>query len=449
MSNSADQGSDLPVPQAHESPSKSPLSTRNPSKTPTERLPSDTLVHGPLQKDPEAAQPSINGDAIIGEKSITTQTTDAAVNHQPVIVQPTADEDFVIDKQTVLVQDDTNAASELGGVGEPSSTEQTMPGCERAATAVSERDDNEEASDQAQTVENPNGDIAQHDIVASEQTEATSPEESRIDLQESDEEEEIVVRPRSRGKRPPASSLQEDEDSSAKRTKSDSADVEEELAPALPEKAFSTAPPSNDDDDEEGNTKVDADGALLGGRVYTSRAFRLPTRGDTYYFLATEIARVSGYRDSYLLFNKNRNLKKLMTTEVEKAFLIQEELIPYSYRNRQIGVVNALTIYKTFGSKIIVKGKRVKDDYFAQRARDQGFTENDFANEEDRPVEERMNEIAEAQRRAETEAEIALANNAKSAVDYNAMINQQRKARENARRQHFQNLWSQSGVLSV
>lgn len=258
--------------------------------------------------------------------------------------------------------------------------------------------------------------------------------ENKEDDVASEEEEDIVIRPRSRSKRTNMTS--EEEDEVVKRNRLEVPSVLEDVSGTI---EASVQPPSNDDDDAEGNTKVDADGALIGDRTYTSKAFRLPTRGDTYYFLATEIARISGYRDSYLLFNKNRNLKKLMTTEAEKAHLIQQELLPYSYRNRQIGVVKALSIYKTFGAKVINKGKRVKDDYFAQRARDQGFTEEDFANEEDRPVEDRLYAQAEAQRRADTEAEIVLANNAKSAVDYNTMLNQQRKERESARRKHFQN----------
>lgn len=260
----------------------------------------------------------------------------------------------------------------------------------------------------------------------------TSPIAPKI---EDSDEEDIVIRPRSRAKKSIISRGEEEAIAEGAKVEELKPEI---LVPAQIESQVpSNRPHSNEDDDEEGNTKVDEHGALIGDRSYTSKAFRLPTRGETYYFLATEIARVSGYRDSYLLFHKNRNLKKLMTTEDEKAFLIQQELIPYSYRNRHIGVVKALSIYKTFGSKVIAKGRRVKDDYFAQRARDQGFTEEDFANEEDRPVEDRMNAQAEANRRAETEAEIALASNAKSALDYNTMINQQRRQRAIASRELF------------
>ncbi|CCG82268.1 putative Nuclear localization protein [Taphrina deformans PYCC 5710] len=260
-----------------------------------------------------------------------------------------------------------------------------------------------------------------------------------------DEDDGIVVRPRSRSKRTALSAATVEEEvehsPAAKRARSHNSEVRTPVEAVVPNLVQ-----SNDDDDDEGKTKVDEHGALKGDRTYTSKAFRLPMRGDTYYFLATEIARVSGYRDSYLLFNKNRNLKKLMTTEAEKAFLIQQELIPYSYRNRQIGVVKALSIYKTFGSRVIVKGMRVKDDYFAQRARDQGFTEEDYANEEDRPVEDRLHAQAEAQRRADTDADIALANNAKSTVDYNAMINKQRKERTLASRLQFRRVLVPSGA---
>lgn len=261
-----------------------------------------------------------------------------------------------------------------------------------------------------------------------------TPKDISVDdgLASEDEEEDVVIRPRSRSKRVTMGVEDDEEQKTTKKSKF----VKSSEVP-IAQVVSVYQPESNEDDDEEGNMKVDQHGALIGNRTYTSRAFRLPMRGDTFFFLATEIARVSGYRDSYLLFNKNRNLKKLMTTEAEKAFLIQQELIPYSYRNRQIGVVRALDIYKTFGARVIAKGMRVKDDYYSQRARDQGFTENDYANEDDRPVGDRLYAQAEASKRTDNDADLAMTSNAKDVVEYNAMINDQRKARGVARQRHF------------
>src|SRR5262245_40685965 len=52
--------------------------------------------------------------------------------------------------------------------------------------------------------------------------------------------------------------------------------------------------------DEFGEKKVLPTGHLLGGREYRCRTFHVPARGDKLFMLATECARVLGYRDSYL-----------------------------------------------------------------------------------------------------------------------------------------------------
>ncbi|KAB8238879.1 putative nuclear localization protein [Aspergillus alliaceus] len=133
--------------------------------------------------------------------------------------------------------------------------------------------------------------------------------------------------------------------------------------------------------DEAGEKKVDAMGYLQGGRDYKCRTFRVPHRGTKLFMLATECARVLGYRDSYLLFNKNRSLHKIIATQIEKDDLIQQDILPYSYRSRQIAIVTARSMFRQFGSRVIVNGRRVRDDYWEGKARKQGFTEDDLAGE--------------------------------------------------------------------
>ncbi|CCX34155.1 chromatin remodelling complex Rsc7/Swp82 subunit-domain-containing protein [Pyronema domesticum] len=133
--------------------------------------------------------------------------------------------------------------------------------------------------------------------------------------------------------------------------------------------------------DEAGDKKVMATGHLLGGREYRCRTFHVPNRGDKLFMLATECARILGYRDSYLLFNKNRSLYKIIATQAEKDDLIQQELLPYSYRSRQIAIVTAKSMFRQFGSRVITNGRRVRDDYWEMKARKQGFTEDDPAGE--------------------------------------------------------------------
>ncbi|KAK4190513.1 chromatin remodelling complex Rsc7/Swp82 subunit-domain-containing protein [Podospora australis] len=133
--------------------------------------------------------------------------------------------------------------------------------------------------------------------------------------------------------------------------------------------------------DEAGEKKVLANGQLVGNREYRCRTFLVPNRGDKLFMLATECARVLGYRDSYLLFNKNRSLFKIIASQVEKDDLVHQEILPFSYRSRQIAIVTARSMFRQFGSRVIVNGRRVRDDYWETKARKQGFTEADPAGE--------------------------------------------------------------------
>ncbi|KAG5996309.1 hypothetical protein E4U54_002615 [Claviceps lovelessii] len=147
--------------------------------------------------------------------------------------------------------------------------------------------------------------------------------------------------------------------------------------------------------DEYGEKKVMANGQLLGNRTYRCRTFLVPNRGDKLFMLATECARVLGYRDSYLLFNKNRSLFKIIASQTEKDDLVQQEILPFSYRSRQIAIVTARSMFRQFGSRVIENGRRVRDDYWETKARKQGFTEADLAGEK-RPGAAKAREAAEA-----------------------------------------------------
>ncbi|KAI9759094.1 MAG: hypothetical protein M4579_002611 [Chaenotheca gracillima] len=133
--------------------------------------------------------------------------------------------------------------------------------------------------------------------------------------------------------------------------------------------------------DEAGEKKVSPTGHPLDGREYRCRTFYVPNRGEKVFMLATECARVLSYRDSYLLFNKNRSLYKIIASQAEKDDLIQQEILPYSYRSRQIAIVTAKSMFRQFGSRVIVNGRRVRDDYWESKAIKQGFTEEDAAGE--------------------------------------------------------------------
>lgn len=148
--------------------------------------------------------------------------------------------------------------------------------------------------------------------------------------------------------------------------------------------------------DEAGEKKVSPNGYPLDGREYRIRTFNVPNRGEKLFMLATECARVLGYRDSYLLFNKNRSLFKIIANQPEKDNLIHQEILPYSYRSRQIAIVTARSMFRQFGSRVINNGRRVRDDYWESKAKKQGFTEEDAAGEK-RPGAAKQREAAAAE----------------------------------------------------
>lgn len=151
--------------------------------------------------------------------------------------------------------------------------------------------------------------------------------------------------------------------------------------------------------DDAGEGKVDANGYLQGNREYKLKTFTLPGRAEKLFMLATECARTLQYRDSYLLFNKNRSLFKIIAQPKEKEELVSRDILPYSYRSRQIAIVTARSMFRQFGSRVVKDGRRVRDDYWEAKARKQGFTEEDAAGEK-RPGAARAREAALAEAQA-------------------------------------------------
>lgn len=136
--------------------------------------------------------------------------------------------------------------------------------------------------------------------------------------------------------------------------------------------------------DPEGDTKVNSDGHLQGDREYRVRTFTLLNRGDRLYMLSTEPARCIGFRDSYLFFQKHKLLYKIIIDDDAKRDLIEREVLPHSYKGRAIGVVTARSVFREFGAKIIVGGRKIIDDYNTKEARERGDVEGEIAVPEDK-----------------------------------------------------------------
>lgn len=134
----------------------------------------------------------------------------------------------------------------------------------------------------------------------------------------------------------------------------------------------------------EGETKVNKDGELQGGREYRVRVFTIKGRGRRLYMLSTEPARCTGFRDSYLFFTKHLHLFKIIIGDEEKRDLIDRDILPHSYKGRAIGVVTARSVFREFGARIVVRGRKVVDDYNADDARARGDAEGELADPHDR-----------------------------------------------------------------
>lgn len=137
-------------------------------------------------------------------------------------------------------------------------------------------------------------------------------------------------------------------------------------------------------EDPAGEIKVSKLGELLGGREYRVRTFTITSKGPQLYMLGTEPARCMGFRDAYLLFQKHRRLLKVTLTDAEKHDLIERDVIPHSYKGRTIAVVTARSVFREFGAKIVVGGKRVFDDYYERQAREQGYVPGELADPDDK-----------------------------------------------------------------
>lgn len=134
----------------------------------------------------------------------------------------------------------------------------------------------------------------------------------------------------------------------------------------------------------QGDTKVDENGRLQGDREYRVRTFTILGRGDRLYMLSTEPARCIGFRDSYLFFQKHKMLYKIIIDDEAKRDLIERDVIPHSYKGRAIGVVTARSVFREFGAKIVVGGKKIVDDYDEDAARERGDVEGELAVPEDK-----------------------------------------------------------------
>lgn len=132
-------------------------------------------------------------------------------------------------------------------------------------------------------------------------------------------------------------------------------------------------------EDSKGKEKIDELGYLKGGREFRMKTFKILGEGDRLYVISTIPARMVGFRDSYLLFKTHRTLFKRVCDNDQKQDLINRGIIPNSYKGRAVNLVSARSIFREFGAKMIKEGKKVIDDFWEQRAIDNGDIPGEYA----------------------------------------------------------------------
>ncbi|KAI0267479.1 chromatin remodelling complex Rsc7/Swp82 subunit-domain-containing protein [Gloeopeniophorella convolvens] len=119
------------------------------------------------------------------------------------------------------------------------------------------------------------------------------------------------------------------------------------------------------DDDPKGDTKIDRNGNLLGGRRFKAQTFNLPGRHpERMYMLAIDAARTSGFRDSLYYFRRNPLAHKLNATQPEKEYLIEIGKLGSHLRTRSVTLITARSAFKLHGAKTLIDGRWVVDDYY-------------------------------------------------------------------------------------
>ncbi|KAI7895881.1 chromatin remodelling complex Rsc7/Swp82 subunit-domain-containing protein [Mucor mucedo] len=97
-----------------------------------------------------------------------------------------------------------------------------------------------------------------------------------------------------------------------------------------------------------------------------------------------EPSKLLGYRDSHILFQKHPQLKRVRITDEERHHLIETGLLITRFKNPEVAVLTARSLFKCFGHKVVKNGKRIQDDYFEREPeRHHVYTNPDETREEE------------------------------------------------------------------
>jgi hypothetical protein len=138
--------------------------------------------------------------------------------------------------------------------------------------------------------------------------------------------------------------------------------------------------PSDENDwDVEGERKVSSDGFLSGGREYKFQTFTLPRHPSRLYMYSLDASKLLGFRDTYNFFLRNPRVRRINGNDEDRAYLEKMGFLPSAIKNRPITLARARDIFKSFGHKVVRRGRPGKDDYRAGDVDEQDIGDESFA----------------------------------------------------------------------
>lgn len=116
--------------------------------------------------------------------------------------------------------------------------------------------------------------------------------------------------------------------------------------------------------DEAGEQKIAMWGELRGNRAFKCQSFELPDRGSVRFMLALECLFILGYEHTNDLFEENKSLLRITATYGEKEHMVDLDIIPDAFISAEVILVTARSMFRQFGSRLVVNGQVGRDDYW-------------------------------------------------------------------------------------
>jgi hypothetical protein len=110
---------------------------------------------------------------------------------------------------------------------------------------------------------------------------------------------------------------------------------------------------------------------LADGRAYRFQTFTLPRHPTRLYLISLDCSKLLGYRDTYIFYLRNPDIKRLNGSDADREYLRTRGLLPTTLKNRPLTLCIARNVFRVFGHTVVKRGRAWyckilyrHDDYF-------------------------------------------------------------------------------------